>query len=210
MHPIIAFCGGQGAGKTTHAQHVKKTFDDYFWCQRQDPSLQGGHETMLLPQCVMLNVKDTFTGFVTPIISELSQITSEFKDQPAFKKLQLAISTWGEEVYKDVWSDRYASLANKVKDLIVCDDIRTDMNQQMLLHLSIHRPVVLFKLVVGEEVRKKRVSFWRENGGYTESELFNPPNYPACADFQWHEVDTTDSFERSTKTVVEKLERFLP
>jgi hypothetical protein len=192
LRPIIGFCGGQGSGKTSHSDALCKSL-------------------VFHTDWKKFGIKSTFTQYITPVIASLAKVNPEFDSVRALKSGQLAISTWAESIDPNIWSDIYKRVVEKIPESVITDDIRTEANLRALMELSLKRPVIVFKLVADAETRKKRTSVWRDNGGYTEAELFNPPIQPAGADWNWHHIDTTEPFEKSRlaieSIVLDALER---
>lgn len=151
QQPVIAFCGPQGSGKTTLAEHVINKY--------------GAKK---------VNIKQGFLPLVQAVKDGLQGI--QFSEE-ANKQLMLAISTTIETyVDPNIWSQLFLRRALVEEALIVVDDIRTQANVEALSVLSSVRPVYIFILEASEKVRKGR-TIWRPNGGYTEQE---PPfsEYP--------------------------------
>lgn len=175
---IIAIHGTQGAGKSSICDLLKGRNPNY--------------------TCIA--IKDSFIQYANHIIDDLQKKTGTIATVEAHKQLSLAISTWGETYYDEqVWStmtyDKIKSLASG--DCIL-DGVRTKMNLDMLIQLSNEGQKVIFlRLLASEETRRKRVSAWRENGGYTEVLLEKPKVRPV--NFYWHDINTENQ-----KCVVEK------
>lgn len=179
---VVAFHGQQGSGKTALTKYVE--------------SLATKLEVF------RYGIKSTFSKYATDICEDLGLETSG-ADLLRYKQLQLAISTWGEtQVNKMIWTDKYVKeVASAFNQLVITDDIRTEMNVSGLLQLAeAGREVYLFALRCPEEVRRARCSAWRPEGGYTEQPL-QKPTQALPPNFHWIEVDTSLSLGHSQDVV---------
>lgn len=152
MKSIVAICGLQGSGKTTHAAKLME----------------------LLPNVSSLNIKSSFAPLADCVAEILSDDHNITLTKTAEKQLMLAVSTWGEmHVDEMIWSNIYTrkalyELELRDIDVVLTDDIRTKYNIQALKKLAIGYNVIVVKLNASEEVRKSRCPTWRANGSYTE------------------------------------------
>ena len=182
---IIALHGLQGSAKSTISDYLKQKHPEYFF----------------------LAVKDSFVKYVDYIINDLIQINNIDSSIEFHKSLSLAISTTCEEYYhKDVWSNMTYDMIIAKSGHCVVDGVRTKMNLNMLQRFADSGEQVYFlKLVASEEVRKQRVSVWRDNGGYTEVLLEKPDDL--LPNFHWVEINTELSKEQVFAAVEEALKK---
>lgn len=149
---VLAFSGPQGSGKTTMA--------DSAWEVLEEARLEVRR----------FGIKSTFRPLVQAVQKELLTISSEtpldkFWTLPAEKTLQLALSTWAESIYPDIWSNAFELEVLGFQGVTIADDIRTPSNLEALIRLAnTGVKVLLFLLQAPEGVRRQRVSVWRSEG----------------------------------------------
>lgn len=167
--PIIAIHGLQGSGKTYLVNTII---------------------TMLLPSTEKykyINIKSTFMALADLLTDQYKSMGYELNEAQR-KQLLLGVSTFGEQhVDEMIWTKAWVRAASLTGDIVVVDDIRTEFNIRGLREISEIRPVILFKLDVPEEIRRRRLGpKWRDNGGYTEVLMKRPSDLPK--NFQWIEL----------------------
>lgn len=176
---VIGFHGQQGSGKSKLATFTASLLEQHSY---------------FVGLC---GIKGTFSHYAEQIASDLNMDWGG-RDLLAFKELQKAISCSVEMHYKrTAWSDLFRDkiLRRSVNQTLLADDIRTVMNLDALVQIAEHRPVVLFRLLASEEVRRKRCSAFRENAGYTEELLDKPQSLPPT--FSWRDINTELPIEES-------------
>lgn len=160
---VIALHGLQGSGKTTLAKGLLDR--------------ASGHEC----STGVVSVKNSFGRYATTIMGDLGNLLPEHSRELAYKELQRVISTWGERFEPHIWSNLYEkNVRDSGHAVVLTDDVRTDMNMAALerLWLSDYNVLVVY-LRCEEEVRKGRVSVWREVSDYTERMLSINPLLPS-------------------------------
>lgn len=133
-----------------------------------------------------INIKSTFSPIVDMVKEYYSTLGYDLNEAQT-KKLMLSQSTYGEMfVDENIWTNIWLKKVNSYPDVVLMDDCRTAYNLKGLL--SLNRPVILFKLDVSEETRRKRAGDnWRDNGGYTEQLLNKPDTFPDS--FKWYDLE---------------------
>jgi len=186
---IIAFHGLQGSGKSTMSEYVEK-----YLSYRNIPYSR-------------YNIKDTFDEHVQSFANDLG-IDKE-KDLLRYKKLQKSISCLVEEYKPTVWSDKYYKTVKVVHPnvAIITDDIRTPMNLEALIALSNTKPVLVFRLLASEEIRRARCSAYREGNHYTEQLLERPDEVPE--QFYWKDINTEQSLEHAFSQIDTEISAIL-
>lgn len=190
---IIAFHGQQGSGKTTLVEKIYS--GDIF----------KAHQKFSNMTYRKISIKDCINIFVNPIISHPNIAPKITKDKylSILKNLQRRISTWAEEfVDSNIWSDMYVERVHEellTSDCILTEDIRTPMNLKALQTLSNVTDVYLFRLVCPEEIRRERVSVWREPNSYTENLLERPISLPK--NMVWQDLDTTQDINTTLQII---------
>ena len=178
---LIGFHGQQGSGKSKLTTFTASLLE------------QQGYSVGLY------GIKSTFSCYAEKIASDLGmEWKAGGKDLLAFKELLKAISCSIELHYKkSAWSDLFRDqvLQQPETQTLIADDMRTPMNFDALVQISEHRPVVLFRLLASEEIRRKRCSAFRENAGYTEELLEKPSSLPT--NFNWWDINTELPIEES-------------
>ena len=149
---LVAFSGPQGSGKTTLATEAHSVLSE------------AGLEVH------RFGIKATFQPLVSAVQHALPTVATgetlaRLWTQKAQKNLQLALSTWAEAQDPDIWSLAYERGVLDNPGAVVTDDIRTPANLQALIRLANDKVnVVLILLMAPADIRKSRVSVWRENG----------------------------------------------
>lgn len=169
MKPVIGIHGLQGSGKT------------YLFNQLT--------EALLTDQDFkLINIKGTFAPVVDAARKAYEDMGYQL-ETPAFKQLQLRLSTFGEQfLSENIWTDRFVHDVSQYEGWAIADDIRTQYNIDGLREIAKGRPVVLFALDVPEAIRRARLgAAFRENGSYTEKLLERPFNLPK--NFRWVTLD---------------------
>ncbi len=175
---LFALHGPAGAGKTTVAKFLMQRYPDMLSC----------------------NIKDSFSAYAKQIFAEVG-----FKPEnnlKIYKKLQLDISTAGEELDPKCWSDKYVAMLKFYPGHVVTDDIRTTMNLDALQQASITRSVILIVLNCPFEIRNARVSVKRDPNNYTEQYLSIPKHHK----YVKFELDTSGAQEDTFVKLLAKLE----
>ena len=193
--PVIAFHGLQGSSKTTLLNFLNERL------------IQYGYQT------ATQNVKSTFANVAEDTLYMWEKMLEETGRRDLIEKVKtiefkkhwyLNTSTFGESLDQNIWSDAFYNIIKySITHTILVDDIRTAMNIEALTKLSAHRDVHLFALHAPEDVRKERVSTWRDNGSYTEKMQTKPEGLPS--NFKWYDIDTSKPLVESQKYIIDKL-----
>lgn len=193
--PVIAFHGLQGSSKTTLLNFLNERL------------IQYGYQT------ATQNVKSTFTNVAEDTLHLWEKMLEDIGRRDLIEKVKttefkklwyLNTSTFGESLDQNIWSDAFYNIIKySITHTILVDDIRTAMNIEALTKLSAYRNVHLFALHAPEDIRKERVSTWRNNGGYTEQMQTKPENLPN--NFKWYDIDTSKPLVESQKYIIDKL-----
>jgi dephospho-CoA kinase len=185
---IVALMGEQGSGKSKCREY-----------------LEG-----LYPSAVNFGIKSTFTGDMQAAYDAVANDYPERRGSKqalsAFKEFQKFYSTWAETRWNmDHWSNKFKEQVNTKYSCVpvLMDDCRTEMNLKVLMEVAKTRPVVVFRLNAPEEIRKQRVSVWREPNDYTEVLLERPKSLPL--EMHWFEIDTSKSFEDTCDAIKKSL-----
>lgn len=171
MKPVIGIHGLQGSGKT----YLTNTISNLI--------LIPNHNVRTT------NIKSTFMPIAESISRQYEDMGYKLNESQK-KQLLLSVSTYGELYVNDmIWTNEWVKTINASPDSwIVTDDIRTEFNINGLFSISKIRPVIVFKLIVSEGIRRIRLgNKYRENGGYTEKLLDCPYNKPE--NFKWVELN---------------------
>ena len=184
---VIALMGLQGSGKSRCREYLESIY----------------------PTAVNFGIKSVFTGGMQPAfdfaIIEKYNLDGQQK-LVAFKNLQKLYSVWAETyINKNIWSDKFKE---QVLEKYACvpaimDDARSAMNLEALIEVSSTRPVVIFRLLAPEHIRRQRVSVWRDPNDYTEQLLDKPASLPKT--IYWFDIDTSADFSNTCNIIKEAL-----